>query len=216
MKKRIILYVHYDPDGIVDEHIVYQIDAFFKFGCDIIFISNSQISNIDVIENICKDIIIRENRGFDFFAWKEILLSHPKEHWLNWDEIILMNSTCYGPIFPLHEVFETMDKKECDFWGITEYYADKSYDTHLQSYFINFRKSLFYHNLFFDFFRKINCYKSAKDVIDNAESKLTPYLKHNGFKYLSYINIKDKKWSLHLKYCQGLIYNDVAQLIKKI
>jgi len=215
MKKRIILYAHYDPDGIVDRHIIYQIDSFFKFGCEIIFISNSPIYNTDDILNICKEIIVRENKGFDFYAWKEVLLSKPRDYWHNWDELILMNSSCYGPIFSLDELFNEMDTKECDFWGITEYYKDTVYDTHLQSYFICFRNTLLKNNKFFEFFDSCELYNDVKSVIDNIECKLTHYFTNIGFTYKSYINIVDKNWNFELKYCQSLIYNNTPWLITK-
>ena len=142
--KRIILYVHYDPDNIIDEHIHYQIKCLYNYGCKIIFISNSYIYNKDIIKDYVDEIIIRKNIGFDFYAWKEVIFSKERASWLKWDELILMNSTCYGPIFPLDKLFQTMNLKKCDFWGITEYYTDNTYDDHLQSYFICFKKTLFH------------------------------------------------------------------------
>ena len=38
---RLVLFAHYDPDGIVDDHIVYQISALVKAGCSVVVITST-------------------------------------------------------------------------------------------------------------------------------------------------------------------------------
>lgn len=178
---RIILYVHYDPDSIVDLHIVYQIKKLYEYGCKIIFISNSEISNKKTISKYIIKLIIRNNKGFDFYAWKEVLFSQKREYWYKYDELILMNSSCYGPIFHLSELFNKMNSIECDFWGITLYYKDNKYQEHINSYFINFKRNIIKSEKFWDFFESIKCHKNVNDVIKNYETTLTHYLKKKWF-----------------------------------
>ena len=69
------------------------------------------------LSSCADDIFIRENKGFDCGAYKDTL-----ENYLGWeevrkyDELILLNDSCYGPIYPLAPIFEQKDKRELDFW----------------------------------------------------------------------------------------------------
>ena len=36
-----------------------------------------------------------------------------------YDEVLLVNQTCYGPVFPFSELFGEMEKRDCDFWGVS-------------------------------------------------------------------------------------------------
>ncbi len=38
------------------------------------------------------------------------------EKLVKFDEMIMMNFTIMGPVYPLNEMFECMDAKDLDFW----------------------------------------------------------------------------------------------------
>lgn len=56
-------------------------------------------------------MLIRENKGFDVWAYKSALEHYGWSRLEEYDEIIMLNSTMIGPVFPLRETFEKMDAR---------------------------------------------------------------------------------------------------------
>jgi SAM-dependent methyltransferase len=116
-----------------------------------------------------------KNIGLDFFMWKcslqTVILSE-------YDELVIMNSSVYGPLFDISAVFAEMQEKECDCWGITENFEQ---DWHLQSYFIVFRKSVLSSEAFRLFWASVLPYKNKLQIIRSYEIGLSQWLKDNGF-----------------------------------
>ena len=119
--KRICLFSFYDQRGIVDDYVIYFLQKLAEFVGEIVFYSNGPLSRDSEISlhGIVTDTIIRPNFGYDVLAYKEGLEKITfNEHGL-YDEVLMVNHTCYGPIFPFSELFYEMDNRPCDFWGIT-------------------------------------------------------------------------------------------------
>lgn len=188
--KRLLLYVHWDRNGKVDPHIVYQIKALYEFGISIIFISNSSISEEDkqILSPYIMDIRLRPNEGFDFTAWKETILELGSECISRYDELILMNSSCYGPFFPLEEMFSKMDKEKVDFWGIMEN-TDSRYIDHIVSNFCVFRRTILCNDIFMNFWKHLEKISTFRDCVYNGELRMTKYFTDNGYHYSVYANI---------------------------
>lgn len=47
---------------------------------------------------------------------------------VKFDEMIMMNFTIMGPVYPLNEMFECMDAKDLDFWGVTKFHKYENGD----------------------------------------------------------------------------------------
>ena len=131
--RRVLIYAHYDAGGLVDSHVFYKLQSFKDEGVDIIFATNSSISKEARrrLQEIVERIVVRKNRGFDFGAWRGVLLSEPREKWEQYNEVLLGNSSCYGPLFPLSELFGKMGSEDCDFWGITKHLDTGEYKEHI-------------------------------------------------------------------------------------
>lgn len=188
--RRLLLYVHYDRDGQVDPHVVYQLKSLYDFGMFIIFISNSAICDSDakIISPFVIDIRQRNNIGYDMTAWKDAIISLESESLVYYDELIIMNDSCYGPIFPLDELFSKMDEKKVDFWGITRN-IEPQYPEHIHSYFVVFRKNIFHSESFFEFWNTLKPIYTYSDAINNGELRLTKYFTDLGYQYAVYADI---------------------------
>lgn len=193
-KKRLMLYMHFDRDDFVDPHIFYQLTAFHDFGVKIIFISNSKILKEDEnrLRSLSLEVILRENVGLDFGGWKDVLLAKGHHYFSALDELILCNSTCYGPLFPLSELFNCMNTKICDFWGITNYFA-KEWPEHVQSNFLVFRHNILVSPSFWLFWENLRSPSDYTEAIHCCEIYLTTYFHSVGFQYSTYVEIKDRR-----------------------
>ena len=189
--------MHYDSSNSISEDDVATVDIFSSFLTELVFVTNSSLSDKElnkVCEKVCS-VQKRENIGFDFGAWRDILLQYGQEGLGSFDELVLLNNSCFPPVFDIREMFAEMEDRALDFWGNTifPYSSDGEYihrdciPEHLQSYFLVFGKKVLESNVFWDFWRHIPNYTNLIDVIANCESQLTKILSDAGFVYQPYI-----------------------------
>lgn len=164
--KRIGVFCFYDREGIVDGYIEFLLHELKRCLSDLVIVINGKVSDQGklTLKKFTDEIYIRENRGFDGGAYKDVILNS-----LGWnriqqyDELVLCNDTFYGPFVTFESIFEVMERRNLDFWGLNFYYnriAD-----HIQSYFLVLTKKIINENNVIKYFDKnIN-----PDMIDIAD-----------------------------------------------
>ena len=224
--KRIAIFVFYDKDGIVDTYIKYFLEAITEHVKRLVIVCNGKLSAIGrkCLDQFTDDIFIRENTGYDAMAYKLAMTEY-----LGWkvleeyDEMLLINDTFYGPLYPLAEMFEEMDSKKCNFWGITgqkeytDYYSGTSrvFPSYIQSYFMVFRKEVLHNKMFQDYW---NTFDSTSwifsDVVGRHEHFFSQFLEQAGFSWDTYIHAEDYEHT-DPQYNFIQYYHAAYQLIKE-
>lgn len=195
--KRLTVFAHYDKDNIIDEYVIYYLEALKEICNTIIFVSDCFLpeNEQNKIKNIADYIIAEKHGEYDFGSYKRGFLL-AKELSLDYDELLFVNDSCYGPFYPFRTVFNKMNKKQCDFWGLTanyygikkkkdNYVIERAY--HIQSYFLLFKKTVFQSEIFNDFITKISKCADKNEIIFNYEIGLSKLLFDNGFKSATYV-----------------------------
>jgi len=200
-KRTILFYVHFNKFNRVEDYVIYQLQQMRPVFDTIIVLSNSLVTPEDeqrLLQNGDR-FFQRMNHGFDFAAWRDGL------EWVGWDEtdtydeVTIMNDTCFGPLFDFYQIYEQMQKRNVDFWGMT---ANIALDglvlgegrhartvfapEHLQSYYATFTKPVVSSKTFRDFWAGVKDYDDVFDVIINYEIVLTDALVKAGFTHTSY------------------------------
>jgi len=150
----------------------------------IVFVSNSPFPEEEMAElrTLCRHVLVRENIGYDFCMWKSAL---QQVDYREYDEVVLMNSSIYGPISPVEPVFDEMEQRECDFWGITECFA---LQPHVQSYFLVFKQQVIRSPEFAAFWDSVLPYRDKWEVILSYEVGMSVWLRQAGFRMDAYRN----------------------------
>lgn len=196
--KRAAVFAHYDKDAIIQDYVIYYLKA-LRLVCDeLVFVSSNRLSSDEIakIEGVADYIIAEKHNEYDFGSYKRgFLYVMQKGQLEDFDELIFVNDSCYGPFYPLKNIFDEMDSRDCDFWGITKnsfsyrdsfkLFTHKS--SHLQSYFLVFQKKVFVSDVFKDFILNIKAQDSKAMVISYYEMGLTKILEQKGFKADVYI-----------------------------
>ena len=119
--KRLGIYFFYDKQGIVDRFVPYFLDDLCKNLTKLIIICNGKL-NDEGKEILSKygEVIVRENKGFDVWAYKTALQHVGWEELETYEEVVMLNSTIMGPMYSLSETFTKMNDKDLDFWGLTK------------------------------------------------------------------------------------------------
>lgn len=200
-KNRLGIFVFFDNDGIVDDYVTYLLDDIIVNLKEMVIICNGKIGEVGLkkLKKYTDKIYIRDNVGFDVSAWRDGILNFLKRDYLeSFDEVLFFNDTFYGPLYPFSEVFDVMNKKDIDFWGLTSHGESISIVKNkkvivpkfLQSYFFAFRKSVISSDIFYDYWRKLPPANDIEyiDAVTIFENKFAEYFSKKGFKYDSYID----------------------------
>ena len=185
---RLLLYVHFNKYDIVSPHVKYQLEKVRPLFSKIVFISNSAV-NQEEVEQLKKKHMIdvflqRENKGFDFAAWRDGLSLVGYESLVEYDSVTMMNDTCFGPLWDLESYYKRFESDEnVDFWGMTNHRAGDVLPEHIQSYFVVYKKKLATSSTFKNYWSTIKDFSDVQDVIDNYEAQTTSIFLEAGFQY---------------------------------
>lgn len=185
-------------NGIVDDYIFYFADKIRELVETLVITVNGTLSvqHKNRLRCHCDKIFVRENKGYDCAAFKETL-----EKFIGWEkvfkykELMLINDSCYGPIYPLSEMFDTMDEMQYDFWGVTEqipikrlYCQEALYPYHIQTYFVVVRNSMLHSESFKEFWSNVRIPNNYTEAVENFELKFTSYFNSLGYSSGAYID----------------------------
>ena len=202
--KRLTIYAFYDPAGLVDDYVVDCVSAMAEHSERVLFVSNgnvdatsvlpiARIANVDVLERVNEGLDIwGYKHGLDFIGWSELE---------RYDEVVMMNSTIAGPLYPLSEMFEAMEACDVDFWGITAH-AGEDYDPwhllptgkierHIQSFFMAVRKQMLQSSEFRSYWDTLISLLSYTDAVARHEAVFTHKFTELGFRWTTYVDGSD-------------------------
>lgn len=138
-KKALAVMAVYDADGIIDDYVLYYLNALGKVADRIVVVVNGHVNaeGKGRLQKVTDDIFIRPNRGFDFGAYKDVLENYLSETvWNDYQEIVLCNDSCFGPFVPFEKIFGTMRGRSLEFWSI--HFRDNILIPYYESYFMVF------------------------------------------------------------------------------
>ena len=187
---RLVVFAHYDPDGIVDDHIVYQISALVKSGCSVVVVTSADRDDeIKKLAPFASHILIRDNIGRDFGSW-HVALHELRDIIGSYDYVIWMNDSTYFPLFDPEPMFLKMEKEQYDFWGIVDSYSLR---WHVMSWFWAFSRRSIEAGWFEWFEKEYNPSHAKWAQIHNYEMRLPGLVKASGLKTGVYVNATDVK-----------------------
>lgn len=193
-KRRLAIYCFFDPNGHAATYIKPFLDDLRKSVSDIVVVSNGAVDEPtkELFAHYTDMLIERENKGLDIAAYREAMLTLGWNRLKQYDEVICLNDTIMGPVYPFAEMFHEMDKRDVDFWGITAYSAEninhESIPTHLQSYWHAYRKSLVSSQSFQEYWENLPQWTDYAEVTRRHEMQFTQHFENLGFTWSSYVD----------------------------
>lgn len=232
-KKRIGFFMVYDPEGIVDEYIEYLLDDITPLFTRLVIVCNGFITpgSREILEKYTDLIFVRENKGYDFSAWKEAMFEYYGYSGIcEFDELVLFNDSFFGPFRPFLEIFKDMDERKLDFWGLSVHGEAPSgrnmcvygyRPRYIQTYFMVFGRRMLNDEQFILFWRNIPVYKSFLEISENCSAVLTKYFSDCGYRWGVYSDTADLEESREKNIChhafdtEELIANRRYPIIKR-
>lgn len=187
-KKRLAIYAFNDRQGIVDSYVSYILAELKKHVEEIVFVGDVLDQEKNKITSCVQKFISAKSDNASFFELYRTALNETKIEGI--EEIILLDSSVYGPIDSFDRMFETMkQQKDLDFWGITsEYDGDNEY---IQSYFLAIRKKVLESDIFQNFMKDSMAGKDFVRQLYQQGFVGNAYVSNVGIETLSYNPMRD-------------------------
>lgn len=197
------IFLFFDRDGIVDDYIINMLLDLKKNLKHLLVVCNGYVTHgsLHKLRIVADEIICRANVGFDVGGYREGIFYLGWKELRNYDELIMVNYTFYGPLYPFEEMFQAMDEKDINFWGITKHhkvvpdpFQKISYGflpEHIQSHFLALRKDLFMSYQYRDFICNMKNPTTYTESICNYEAIFTKYFEDLGFTWEVYVDTSE-------------------------
>lgn len=126
--RRIALYVIFDQDGILDGYRKYYLQELRKVTDKIVAVVCGSITHESrsELEELTDDFFVRENKGLLTYAWIEGIAHIGWDTLEEYDELLMLNDSFFGPFFPLDKMFEAMEQSDADFYGSIKNFEEKT------------------------------------------------------------------------------------------
>ncbi|WP_206668130.1 rhamnan synthesis F family protein, partial [Teichococcus oryzae] len=185
----------------MDDYVVYLLEKLGEHAGTILFYSNGPLTREAEakLRGVVDDVVLRPNEGFDVLAYKEGLerIGYNREGL--YDEVLMVNHTCYGPVFPFAELFGEMQGRECDFWGVSAHAemtpnpmtGTGTLPYHLNTNFIAVRAGLLGSRSFRQYWDGISASQSYEQAILSHEARFTEYFTRLGYRAACYLDRRD-------------------------
>jgi len=185
--RRLCVFASYSTNAILHDYVLYYLKALHDLDFEIVFVSTNssyQPSDIERLQPFVKLFIHRSNIGYDFGSYKAGLL-YSGVNLSDYDQLLLTNDSCYGPLYPLKPIFDAMAKRKLDFWGIADNY-EHAY--HMMSYFLVFSRDTFLSEIFQSFWRELVMYPAHEKqrIIQQYEIGISRLLINDRRKFGAY------------------------------
>lgn len=130
--KRIAMYVIYDKDGILDGFRKYYLQELRKEVDYIVGVVSGTLTpeSRDELEELTDDFFVRENVGLLAYSWIDGIAHIGWDTLADYDELLMLNDSFFGPFYPLKDMFDACEKSDADFYGAMKNFEEKTY-THI-------------------------------------------------------------------------------------
>lgn len=188
--QRLCIYVTYNKEYKVKEYMGYMLKSLRECVTSLYVVCNYPeiMDGYEYIRSYADAVFYRENNGYDAGAYKDMLCTV-----LGWDvvceydELILMNDSFFGPFWDLSGYFAMMEDEKWDFWGMTRQPAGElsslkyKFGPHIQSYFLVCSKRIIQSFPFRNFWEDYIPLESFEETIVKFEIALSECLENSGF-----------------------------------
>ena len=210
MNKRLGIFAcSFGKTGKTEEYVFYLLREMKKTLTTLVVVCNGklQAESRRRLREVADTVVCRKNEGFDAAAWQFAMRDV-----LGWDEVrsydelVLFNDTFFGPFYPMEEVFQTMDARPVDFWGLTCHYeandgfGTSSYrylPTHIQSYFLVIRAALLRSYEFQDYWEQLPILHTFGELVGKNEVVFTHHFEECGFSWDVYVDSSSRRSKDH-------------------
>jgi len=181
---KVCVFSHFDPDHIVDDHVIDYLRAIKKCNWSIVFVTSCGTlheKERNKLNHLASVVIGTHGEGRDWGNYSMGYASAKRRGTIK--NLLLANDSVYGPIGDLSSFFAFGENTKADMVGMTN---SLQYGNHLQSYFILCKESLCTHKLFDHFWRNFYYQAEKDEIIYKNEIGFSLFFTRYGFNIEAY------------------------------
>jgi len=216
--RRAVFYLFYDPQGQVDDYVTHVLTGLRSHAEHIFVVSNGTLDDVarGRLEGCADEVWVRDNVGLDVWAYKEAMERVGPDVLAGFDEVVLMNSTFFGPVGSFTPLFARMDAQtDIDFWGVTEHgpSAHHPFDktvplgAHLQSHWLSVRRPMLVSDAWREYWDTMPMITSYDESVIQHESRFTAFFEERGFRSVAAFPASDYDTT-------HPVMNNIAQMMR--
>ncbi len=204
MSKRLFLLAGYNAHGLIDESLMFYIQALSKCG-DVVLCMDSDCSDTELqkLTPYVLHSVAQRHGEYDFGSYKRAYTYATDADILkNYEFVYMVNDSVYGPLMDIEPSLRRMEALNRDTFGLV--YNGTSSRPHIQSWFIGMRKNVFLSPWYDEFMRAITRQNDKGAITYLYEQGFTEMLRAHHVKFACLYN------------CPGRsVYNNVAALFRR-
>jgi rhamnosyltransferase len=178
--RRLVVMAHYDARDDVAPHVLRQVEALSEVADRLLVVSTADLApDGPAARELSRraELVRRPNIGYDFYSWRTGLDLAPDL--ARFDQVVICNDSYLGPLGGGYQpIFEAMQDRPADFWGIT---MSQRRAPHVQSYFVAFGRDVVASPAFRSFWQEMTPVSDRVEVITRYELGLSGRLSAAGF-----------------------------------
>ena len=204
--KRIAIYVIYDQDGILDGFRRYYLQELRKVVDNIVVVVSGTLTpeSREELKELADDFYVRENKGLLAGSWVDGIAHIGWDRLEEYDELLMLNDSFFGPFYPLGELMDAAEKSDADFYGAIKNFENKDITQingkafkhgHLRGsicYFYIIKSKLLHSAEFRNYWGKMPEIQNSYDTFFFSELDFYDYVVDAGFKVDAYQSDKLK------------------------
>lgn len=120
--RRLLSYHFRDPAGIVDDYVIHALRALRPHVDQIVVVADEPLGaeGFRALQEVADRVVPRPAPTEADPGAHRVVMTGLGADTPDLDEILLMDSSCFAPVFPFADVLERMDQSTTDFWSMTE------------------------------------------------------------------------------------------------
>lgn len=181
--RRMAIYALHDPDGVLDAYRSHCLRSLRSVADGIVAVVNGQLTceSHEMLESIVDLVIIRENGKGEMEAWYEGMAKVGWEALGAYQELMLLDDSFFGPVFPLQEMIHAMETSDTDLYGTM--WAGREWGGVVCGGIV-IRQKLLHANAFRRYWQRIPKVISEKRMVDLTD--FCRYVTRKGFRIGAY------------------------------
>ena len=193
--KRVAVLSCFFSDGFIPGTLFYLIRGLREAVDQIYLVGDCFIypNELDKLDGLVTYALFTRHKQYDFGSYKRGLeYARNHGHLANTiaSELIFINDSCYGPVFPFSESFDRMSRRPNDFWGFSDYQSFGR--SHVSSFFAVFKRRIIDEKLLDQFLERVGGSYDRGRVIATLETEMTVFLENNGMHWEALAREKGK------------------------
>ena len=182
-KQRLFLFAGYDKDGIIDDTLVWYLNALSKLG-DIVLVMDCDVADTTKLKDI-KNLLhfeVARHGEYDFGSYKRAYMwAHDNKILDQYEWVYLVNDSVYGPLFDLEPELKELESRGVDLTGMVDF-SDYYTPAHIQSWFVGMSNKVATSDMIYNFMQSIRHRNNKSEIICKYEVGLSRTILQNGFK----------------------------------